>query len=70
MNKYRVTLFTKYFDTPTDISCEPIVSNIYIDAENESEVRDRICKRFNNRKEIMKIEIYGTKGRRKNITKE
>ena len=56
--KYKVTLFTKYFETPTSLSCESIISYVYINAENISEVKDRIYKRFNDRKEILKIEKY------------
>lgn len=56
--KYKVTLFTKYFEVPTSLSCENIISYVYINAENISEVKERIYKRFNNRKEILKIEEY------------
>jgi hypothetical protein len=58
MEKYKVTLFTKYFEVPTSLSCENIISYMYIDAENISEVKDRIYKRFKDRKEILKIEKY------------
>ena len=56
--KYKVTLFTKYFETPLSLSCENIISYVYINAKNISEVKDRIYKRFNDRKEILKIEEY------------
>jgi hypothetical protein len=56
--RYKVTLFTKYFETPTSLSCENIITYAYINAENISEVKDRIYRRFNDRKEILKIEEY------------
>lgn len=56
--KYKVTLFTKYFESPTSLSCENVINYVYINAENISEVKDRIYKRFNDRKEILKIEKY------------
>ena len=58
IEKYKVTLFTKYFETPTSLSCENIISYVYINAKNISEVKDKIYKRFNDRKEILKIEKY------------
>ena len=58
MEKYKVTLFTKYFEVPTSLSCENIITYTYIDAENISEIKDRIYKRFKDRKEILKIEKY------------
>lgn len=58
MDKYKVTLFTKYFEVPTSLSCENIITYTYINAENISEVKDRIYKRFKDRKEILKIEKY------------
>lgn len=58
MEKYKVTLFTKYFEVPTSLSCENIISYMYINAENISEIKDRIYKRFKDRKEILKIEKY------------
>jgi hypothetical protein len=58
MEKYKVTLFTKYFEVPTSLSCENIINYVYINAENISEVKDRIYKRFKDRKEILKIEKY------------
>lgn len=57
-HKYKVTLFTNYFETPLSLSCENIISYVYINAKNISEVKDRIYKRFNDRKEILKIEKY------------
>ena len=57
-HKYKVTLFTKYFETSTSLSCENIISYAYINTENISEVKDKIYKRFNDRKEILKIEKY------------
>ena len=57
-HKYKVTLFTKFFETPLSLSCENIISYVYINAKNISEVKDRIYKRFNDRKEILKIEKY------------
>lgn len=56
--KYKVTLFTKYFESPTSLSCENVINYVYINAENISEVKDRIYKRFNDRKEILNIEKY------------
>lgn len=55
-NKYKVTLYTKYFEEPTSLSCENIISYVYIVAGNISEVKERINKRFKGRKEIIKIE--------------
>lgn len=57
-HKYKVTLFTNYFDTPLSLSCENIISYVYINAENISEVKYRIYKTFGDRKEILKIEEY------------
>lgn len=54
--KYKVTLFTKYFKTPLSLTCENIINYVYINAKNKSEVKDIIYKRFNDRKEILKIE--------------
>jgi hypothetical protein len=56
--KYKVTLFTKYFETPTSLSCENIINYVYINAENISEVKDIIYNRFADRKEILNIEKY------------
>ena len=56
--KYKVTLFTKYFETPTSLSCENIINYVYINAENISEVKNIIYKRFADRKEILNIEKY------------
>ena len=56
--KYKVTLFTKWFDVPTALSCESIISYTYIVAANVSEVEERINKRFKGRKEIINIEKY------------
>ena len=58
IEKYKVTLFTKYFEVPTSLSCENIISYVYINAKDISEVKDKIYKRFNDRKEILKIEKY------------
>ena len=55
-NKYKVTLYTKWFEVPTSLSCENIISYTYIVAANVSEVKERINKRFKGRKEIIKIE--------------
>ena len=57
-NKYKVTLYTNWFDVPTALSCENIISYTYIVAENTSEVKERINKRFKGRKEIIKIEKF------------
>ena len=54
--KYKVTLFTNWFDVPTALSCEIIISYTYIAAANVSEVKERINKKFKGRKEIIKIE--------------
>lgn len=58
IEKYKVTLFTKYFESPLSLSCENIINYVYINAKNISEVKDIIYKRFNDRKEILKIEKY------------
>lgn len=55
-NKYKVTLYTKWFDVPTALSCESMISYTYIVAGNISEVKELINKRFKERKEIIKIE--------------
>ena len=55
-NKYKVTLYTKWFEVPTSLSCENIISYTYIVAGNISEVKELINKRFKGRKEIIKIE--------------
>jgi hypothetical protein len=56
--KYKVTLYTNWFEVPTALSCENIISYTYIDAENVSEVKEQINKKFEGRKEILKIEKY------------
>ena len=56
--KYKVTLFTKYFEMPISLTCENIIHCVYINADDISEVKDKIYKRFNDRKEILKIEKY------------
>ena len=58
IEKYKVTLFTKYFETPLSLSCENIINYVYINAKNINEVKDIIYKKFNDRKEILKIEKY------------
>ena len=55
-NKYKVALYTNWFDVPTSLSCENMISYTYIVAGNISEVKERINKRFKGRKEIIKIE--------------
>ena len=55
-NKYKVKLYTNWFEEPTSLSCEHIISYAYMFAENTSEVKERINKRFKGRKEIIKIE--------------
>lgn len=55
-NKYKVTLYTNWFEVPTALSCENIISYAYIVAANVSEVKELINKRFKGRKEIIKIE--------------
>ena len=55
-NKYKVTLYTNWFEEPTSLSCENIISYAYIVAANISEVKERINKRFKGRREIIKIE--------------
>lgn len=55
-NKFKVTLFTNYFETPLSLSCENVINYVYINAKNISEVKDIIYKRFNDRKKILKIE--------------
>lgn len=54
-HKFKVTLFTNYFETPLSLNCENIINYVYINAKNISEVKVRIYKRFNDRKEILKI---------------
>ena len=54
--KYKVTLYTNWFDVPTALSCENMISYTYIVGENISEVKERINKKFKGRKEIIKIE--------------
>lgn len=65
--KYKVTLFTKYFDVPTSLSCENIITYTYIVAANVSEVKERINKEFKGRKEIIKIEEYKKGGKLNDI---
>ena len=65
--KYKVTLFTKWFDVPTALSCERMISCAYIVATNVSEVEERINKRFKGRKEIIKIEEYKKGGKLNDI---
>lgn len=55
--KYKVTLFTNWFDVPTALSCENMITYSYIVAANVSEVKERIIKKFKGRKEIIKIDI-------------
>lgn len=55
-NRYKVTLCTNWFDSPTSLSCENMISYTYIVAANVSEVEERINWRFKGRKEIIKIE--------------
>ena len=57
-NKYKVTLYTNWFEVPTGLSCESIISYEYVVAANVSEVKERINKKFKGRKEIIKIEKY------------
>lgn len=57
-HKYKVTLFTKYFEMPLSLSCENVINYVYIEAENSSEIKNKIYKRFKDRKEILKIEKY------------
>ncbi len=57
-HQYKVTLFTNWFNVPTALSCENIISYMYPVAENVSEVEERINKHFKGRKEIIKIEEY------------
>lgn len=52
--KYKVTLYTNWFDVPTALSCENMTSHTYIVAANVSEVKERINKGFKGRKEIIK----------------
>lgn len=54
--KYKLTLYTNWFDVPTALSCENMINYTYIVAENISEVKERINKKFKGRKEIIKIE--------------
>lgn len=42
-HKYKVILFTKYFDVPTSLSCENMISYTYIVAVNVSEVKEAYC---------------------------
>lgn len=58
-NKYKVTLYINWFDVPTALSSENMISYTYIVATNISEVKERINKKFKGRKEIIKIEKYG-----------
>lgn len=55
-NKYKVTLYTNWFEVSTSLSSENMISYAYIIAENVSEVKERINKKFKGRKEIIKIE--------------
>lgn len=55
-NKYKVKLYTKWFEEPTSLSCEQIISYAYMYAESISEIEDRINRRFDGRKEIIRIE--------------
>jgi len=55
-HKYKVVLYTKWFEVPTSLSCEPLFSTIYLAADNENELIEKINKKFNGRKEIEKIE--------------
>lgn len=55
-NKYKITLYTNWFDVTTALSCESMISYTYIIAGNISEVKERINKRFKGRKEIINIE--------------
>ena len=55
-HKYKVNLYTKWFEVPTSLSCESLFSTIYLGADNENELIEIINKKFNGRKEIEKIE--------------
>lgn len=55
-NKYKVTLYTNWFEVPISLNCENMISYTYIVAANVSEVKERINKRFKGCKEIIKIE--------------
>ena len=65
--KYKVTLFTNWFDVPTALSCENMITYSYIVAANVSEVKERINKKFKGRKEIIKIEEYKKGGKLNDI---
>lgn len=67
--KYKVTLFTNYFEEPLSLSCESVINYTYINAKNISEIKDRIYKRFNDRKKILKIEKYNPSNTVKNEQK-
>ena len=58
LHKYKVKLYTKYFEVPLSLSCENVIGYAYITAKDISEVKDIIYKRFNDRKEIIGIEEY------------
>ncbi len=54
--KYKVTLYANWFDMPTALSCENMITYTYMVAANVSEVKERINKKFKGRKEIINIE--------------
>ena len=56
-HQYKVKLFTNWFNVPTSLECEGIISYAYICAENTDELKQIVQKRFNGRKEIINIEI-------------
>ena len=53
--KYKVKLYTKWFEESISLTCENVISYCYLYAANPTEVRERIQKRFSGRKEIIDI---------------
>ena len=53
--KYKVKLYAKWFEEPTSLTCENVISCCYLYAANPTEVKERIQKRFGGRKEIIDI---------------
>ena len=55
MKRYKVKIYAKWFDCPTSLATENVISYVCVSAKNTSEIENKINRRFNGRMEIIDI---------------
>ena len=56
MNRYKVHTRARWFDFALVLTCEPVISYRYINADSEEEAKEKIIELYKGRLEPFKVE--------------